>query len=115
MVLGRTLIAALLQGLAVVAVVSTCARSKSPLAAMVAAEESAGRGAGVRGALKSLRNQDFKDRSEPEGHKILPRYNAVIRNVIQKVGRQLTSGSEIFHVTRVFVHCKATTFTKARE
>lgn len=34
--------------------VSCCARRRRPLVTIVAAEESAGRGGGVRGALKSL-------------------------------------------------------------
>jgi hypothetical protein len=49
-----TSIAAELYFLEAALLVSYLARRRSPVAAMVAAEESAGRGAGSRGALKSL-------------------------------------------------------------
>lgn len=55
-----TLIAALLYNLALSALVSCCASRSSPVAAIVAAEESAGRGAGTSGALKSLFRQNYE-------------------------------------------------------
>jgi hypothetical protein len=46
--------AALVHTLPAAALVSYFPRRRSPLAAIVAADESAGRGAGTKGALKSL-------------------------------------------------------------
>lgn len=54
-----TLIAASLYIFAAAELLSCFASKRSPVAAMVAAEESAGRGAGTRGALKSLIGNHF--------------------------------------------------------
>jgi hypothetical protein len=53
--LTLTFIAASLYDLDAIEVVSYLASRSRPVAAMVAADESAGRGAGIKGALKSLK------------------------------------------------------------
>lgn len=81
-----TLIAASLYVLEAAAVVSYFERSRSPLAAMVAADESAGRGAGVRGALKSLVDQRLTLSSLREGvrayHGMIPSDGMLVRKYV---------------------------------
>jgi hypothetical protein len=81
------------------------AKRSRPVAAIVAAEESAGRG-GLSGALKSLHAKVIKWAMVQD---ILntPWHNPVCRNVIHEITCHSPGGYEVIGITSAIEHCAA--------
>ena len=70
---------------------------------MVAAEESARRGAGIKGALKSL--IEIYVSVGKGSNNYVPGNNAVLGEIVQEVLCQATGSYEVLAVLSVGVHC----------